>query len=204
MDNRTRGVVASVDYTTGLCTVTVAGVTISAQAVGQLPIVGAEAYLEKRGEHRTDWVITDVQNPGDRAGIPCSRYTFARTASGIAGTAFTDVGTPPSTTWSTGSVSTTHSLLTITKQCHLDLWLQWTNQFSISQTWTMAGNTFGGVHFAESQAGGAYFGSMHLSGLMDVGDVIDMQARNAIASLNNLIIKGVCTFTDITAGTIQT
>ena len=55
------GTVTARDPATGLCTVTVDGTDVAAKALGQLPAVGAIVWVEKRGTHEQDWVISDVQ-----------------------------------------------------------------------------------------------------------------------------------------------
>jgi hypothetical protein len=205
MDNHDRGVVTAMDYTTGLATITVGGTTgIIAQVIGEFPVVNAEVYVSKRGDGKSDWVVTDVHAPSGRAGTPTSRYTFARTALGLGASAFADIGTPPSTGWSTGATGSNTSTITITKQCHLDLWVQWNNQWSLLLNATIGGNSWSAVHLSETQSGGAYRGGMSFSMLLDVGDTIGLGARNVLASTNDLIFKTFMTLTDVVVGTLQT
>jgi hypothetical protein len=203
-DNHRQGVIQTVDYTTNLATVTVGGTTITALCIGELPVVGATVWIEQRGDNRSDWVIIGTQSLGGRAGVPMSRYTWSKIANGVAASAFIDVGTPATNAWISAAAAANVTTITINKQCHLDLWIQWINQWSMLQTLTIGGTSWTGTHFAESQSGGVYRGSMQLSALLDVNDTISIGARNGLASLNDLTFKGVMTFTDVVVGTMQT
>jgi hypothetical protein len=208
-DNHRQGVIQTVDYATGLCTVTVGGTTLSAQVIGEMPVVGATVWVEQRGDNRSDWVVLGTQAISGRAGIPMARYAWGRVANGIAASAFIDVGTPPTTPWSTGSIAGgTNSRITISKDCYLGMHLVFSGQFSL--TWGFLGGVSAGIAvngstvFATSQAGGVYYGAADYAGIMANGEVIEFSTRNATAGLQNLVSRGFLTFADATILVAQT
>jgi hypothetical protein len=62
-DNHRQGVIQTVDYATGLATVTVGGTTLSAKVIGEMPAVLASVWVEQRGDSRSDWVVIGTNGP---------------------------------------------------------------------------------------------------------------------------------------------
>lgn len=189
-----RGIVAASpapDPATGLVTVTVDGTDVVAAALGELPEAGWDVWVEQRGPKAQDWVVTDIQVPSSIRRT-FSRYVWARSASGIAAGAFTDVGTPPTTPWSTGSVASNHSILTATADCFISVVCNWSGQFGTVLTVVTTGV---GV-VAQVISGGVYQGAVNYAGLLLDGETVDLITRNVSGTAQNLVSRSLVTFCD--------
>lgn len=197
------GVVSAIDKTTGLSTVTVDGTDIIAATLGQMPVVGWSVWVEKRGLHGQDWVVTGIASPvASGYQTLFSRYTFGRTSLGITSGSTVQIGTPPTTPWSTGSNTTTDSTITITQDCHLDLTVTCSGQgvFLLTTTGAAVGFYTGGV----TQGGGVYREVLNYSGLLLDGETLTINIRNTAAGLVDYVFKTLMTFCDAYAVVAQT
>jgi len=126
-----RGPVTVVDTTTGLATVTVDGTDITAQALGKLPAVGDQVWVEQRGPKRQDWVITDVHAAPSPSYFEQWDYNGNNVASGGVGAA----QVPATLMFLTGHYPSAWSGAT------------WTAPVAGPYLWTAVGHPLGGATF---------------------------------------------------------
>jgi hypothetical protein len=130
-------------------------------------------------------------------GIGYARYAWSRTGLGIASLAFTNIGTPPNTPWSTGSLSGQTAIITVTKTCHIDLWASVFNgQFGLRLTYVTASQSPVHDEGPTSIGGGLYNQAAHFSGLLIAGEILKIDCRNEAGGLQDLHANSFMTFTD--------
>ncbi len=158
------------------------------------PAVGSRVLLSKVGG---TWVIMgSIDSPGDNY----SRYHVARTANGVASLAYDQFGTPPTTPWSTGSLTggaQSMSRTTITKDCHLDLYANLSGEGAIRFIFWSNGTGAHGQSVGEVQQGGGVFEEgLMWSGLALAGELFDLNFRNTFTGALNYTARTWWTFRD--------
>ena len=165
-------------------------------------IVGDRVIMIQVGD---TWVVAGVI---DGVGRQTSRYTWARTANGVATGIYDHFGTPSTTPWSTGSLTggaQSMSRITITKTCHIDLWAQCNGQANLRFIFWSNGITPYEEHIPQtSQGGGVFQNAIHWSGVALAGEIFDMNIRNSFTGTLNFAMKTFCTFSDIVPLIVQT